>query len=142
MRGDSSKDEPLKHQWQKPDLSLELGEIERTAEETGIPLEKMVAAFDTAELQELSDEDWESMINCDSRDPSWQLDEIREHLKNKRDFERIEQGMKAGDTFPAPVVLYRENQPPYLIGGNSRLLGCRALGLRPTVLALRLESES
>lgn len=131
-------DKPLKPQWQKPALSFELGEIERTARELGIDLQSLVAAFAHGKLGELKSGDWERMKNCDSHDTSWTLEEVREHLKEKRDFKRIEQGIKAGHSLPAPVVLYRADEPPYLISGNSRLLGCRALGLRPTVFAVHI----
>ncbi len=132
------KDVLPKPRWRKPELSLDLGEIERTARELGIDFQLLVAAFAGGKLEELSDADWTAMKNCDSYDPSWKLEEVREHLKMKRDFGRIERGMLAGHLLPAPVVLYRDNEPPYLISGNSRLLGCRALGLRPTIFAVNV----
>ncbi len=133
-----AQDASPKPRWQKPWFLHDLGEIERTAQELGIDLQSLVAAFAKGALAELSDADWVNMKNCDSHDPSWTIEEVREHLKVKRDFGRIEQGILAGHSLPAPVVLYRDNEPPYLISGNSRLLGCRALGLRPTVFAVNL----
>jgi hypothetical protein len=127
-----------KPQWQKPSLEEEMGELERHAEESEIDLNSLVEAFKQAELQELSDEDWENMENCDSRDTTWTSEQIHEHLEGKRDFKKIEDGLSNGATIPAPVVLYREGHKPNLLAGNSRLLGCRALGLRPTVLAIHM----
>jgi len=127
-----------KPQWQKPSLAEEMGELERHAEDSGINLDSLVSAFEKAELQELSDEDWVNMENSDSSDATWTADQVREHLDGKRDFKKIEEGLKRGDVMPAPVVLYRKGHRPNLLAGNSRLLGCRALGMRPTVLAIRL----
>ncbi len=136
-----------KPQWKKPGLEGkkgELGELERTAEESGISLEALIEAFKTAELQELNDEDWLNLVNSDSSDPRWAgcVEDARAYLKEKgKDFDIIEEGFMQGHTLPAPVVLFQEGHAPYCIGGNSRLLGCRAFGTRPTVLALRLSSE-
>jgi hypothetical protein len=127
-----------KPQWQKPSLAEEMGELERHAEESGINLDSLVSAFEKAELQELSDEDWVNMENSDSSDTTWTADQVREYLEGKRDFQKIENGLKRGDMIPAPVVLYRAGHRPNLLAGNSRLLGCRALGMRPTVLGIHL----
>lgn len=128
---------PPKPQWQRPSLEEEKGELERHAEDSGIDLDSLVQAFEQAELQELSDEDWLNMANCDSSDPTWTIEQIRKHLEGQRDFKKIEAGLKGGHTIPAPVVLYHKGHRPNLLAGNSRLLGCRALGIRPTVLAIR-----
>ncbi len=125
--------------WEKVSPAEELGELERTAEDLGIPLERLTAAFEQAAVQELSDEDWEQTLNCDSRDTSWTLTDARAHLRGKRNLAAIVTGFNLGASMPTPVVLYRPGQPPYLIGGSSRLLGCRVLNKRPQVLALRLE---
>lgn len=125
--------------WQKVSLTDELGELERTAEDLEIPLERLTAAFEDAAVQELSDVDWEQTLNCDSSDPSWTFDDAREYLRGKRNFAAIVTGFNLGVSMPTPVVLYRTGKPPYLIGGSSRLLGCRVMHKRPKVLALRLE---
>ena len=139
VQPNTPKETPRRPRWEKPNLSVEMEEMERTAEVLEIAQEVLLRAYEKAELEELSDADWNGMQNADSSDTSWTPEDVREHLKGNRDFERIEQGMRAGETLPAPIVLYRENESPYLIGGNSRLLGCRIVGIRPMVLALRLE---
>ena len=135
----SYDDELPKPQWQKPSLEEERGELERHAEQSGIDLECLISAFEKAELEELSDEDWMNMENCDSRDTTWTAVQVGEHLEGKRDFQKIEDGLKRGDIMPAPVVLYRKGHRPNLLAGNSRLLGCRALGITPMVLAIHME---
>ena len=129
-----------KPQWQKPLLDNEMVELKRHAEEYGTNLNSLISGFEQAELQELSDKDWANMENCESSDPSWvDIVEIREHLKGQRDFQKIEDGLKRGDMMPAPVVLYSKGHRPNLLAGNSRLLGCRALGIRPMILAIHLD---
>jgi hypothetical protein len=125
--------------WIKPSLLDERGELERTSEEWEIPLELLLDAFDVAELTRLQDSDWKRMVNCDSSDLSWTIEEVRAHLAGFRDFERIERGLRSGGRFPVPVVLYRRGHRPNLLAGNSRLLGCRTLRIRPVIFSLFLE---
>ena len=129
-------------QWEKPTWPQEAGELERTGQELGISVEVLKEAYKKAVLQELNDLDWEGMENTESGDLTWTIEKVREFLQDKRDFNQIERGLKGGKKLPAPIVLYREGEPPYLIGGNSRLLGCRVLGLRPIVFALRVENPT
>ena len=136
--GSGKGNELLKPQWQKPSLEEEMKELERHAQKSGMDFDSLVEAFKAAELQELSDEDWVNMENCDSRDMSWTSTEVHKHLEGQRDYKKIEEGLLAGHTIPAPVVLYRKGHRPNLLAGNSRLLGCRALGIRPTVLAIHM----
>ncbi len=128
--------------WEKPALKEERGELERTARELQLQLDALVAAYEAAQLEVLSEEDWVRMENCDSANGTWTVESVREHLKPTRDFGRIERGTAEGDVMPAPIVLYRNEHPPYLIGGNSRLLACRVFKQRPTVLKVLLEAEA
>lgn len=125
--------------WERVSLVDELGELERTAEDLAIPLERLTVTFEHAVVETLSDADWEQTLNCDSSDTTWTFDDAREHLKGKRNFAAIVTGFNLGASMPTPVVLYRPGKPPYLIGGSSRLLGCRVMNKKPKVLALRLE---
>ncbi len=103
--------------WEKPPLQEEMGEVRRTAEELKLDKEMLHAAYEAAGLEQLRDEDWVAMENCDSRDATWTSAEVAEHLAATRD-----------------------GHPPYLVAGNSRLLGCRALNIPPTILAMRLNT--
>ncbi len=77
------------------------------------------------------------MLNCDSRDRAWTtIDEIRTHLNEKIDFAHIEAGLKNSQQMYAAGILFRKNKRWYLVQGNSRLLGCRDLHLRPKVVAI------
>lgn len=125
--------------WKAVSLTEELGELERTAEDLALPMERLTAAFAHAQVEVFSDADWEQTLNCDSRETGWTLDEASEHLKGKRDFTAIVTALNRGIPLPTPIVLYRAGELPYLVAGSSRLLGCRVLNKRPHVLAIRLE---
>ena len=125
--------------WEKPPFEEEVGEVDRTADELGLDKELLRAAYQAGQLEQLSDEDWAVMENCDSRDREWTSAEVAGHLAATRDYATIEAGFKSGNRMYTPVVLFRPGQPPYLVAGNSRLLGCRALGIAPTILAMRFQ---
>lgn len=135
-------DRPPRDAWRVPTAQSEWGEIERTSEALGIPVRDITAAFRSATLEELSDEDWDGMRNCDSSDKAWTLEHVLSYYPTRpdhpRDPQKILDAMSSGDTLPAPVVLYRKGQPPYLIGGSTRLSVARATGRRPRVLAVRM----
>ena len=130
--------------WIKPNLSEEMPELQRTAEL--IPeftLDEIVHAFNDAKLEQLSEEEWATIDGPDNlfQQPNLTIEQVHEHLSGKRNSAIIEQGIRNNSTIPAPVVLTGLWDNPYLIGGNSRLLICKALGIRPLVLNLRLKNK-
>ncbi|MGB0757859.1 MAG: hypothetical protein ACPGO5_05440 [Patescibacteria group bacterium] len=141
--------EDLEPRWVPPSLEEELGELQNAAENLGIDERVIISAFESGALEELADEDWSSMVNADSRDESWTLPEVRDWIKernnlqsdNDRKVDMIIEGFEAGASLPAATVLYRHNERPYLIGGNTRLLVARGKGIRPHVFALRLNEK-
>lgn len=62
---DGLPDRPPRDAWRIPTEQSEWGEIERTSEALNIPIQKITAAFQRAKLEELSDETWDEMRNCD-----------------------------------------------------------------------------
>jgi len=136
------RENPSQVEWVKPNLVEEMGELDRTAEELGIDLEELIEAFENGELQDLDADEWKTLRNAHSRDESWTLDEVREWMKeikkNRRDPERVLSGFERGDEIPAPIVLYRSGEPPYLVTGNTRLLVARVKKIAPMVLKVRL----
>ena len=119
----SKTDQLLKMpRWRKhreEEVAREKGELQRTAEQLGLDYSSLEHAFASADLEELSASDWEVMINTDSRD-TWTKEEVIGHIGSKRDHESIFQGLEDGAELPAPIVLFRDGEPPYLIGGNTR----------------------
>jgi len=138
-KGAAPKRQP---KWRKPDLGDEMGEIERTAEELGVDPRKLKHAAKKGGVSKLSDKDWEGMENTDS----WETDtpeKARDLAKEyERDISRVEAGLDKGGNMPAPVVLFRKDKPPYLIGGNTRLMAARAKGIRPKIWKVQLEHRT
>lgn len=126
--------------WVEPDWQTEAGEIARTAEAFALDKYELLEACQQGKLVDLDLKDWNQLQNSDSRDPSWTLDEVHEHLSGKRDSSVIESGFRSGAEIPAPVILFRDGKPPYLIGGNSRLMMARALKITPKIWKVTLEN--
>ncbi len=134
-------------EWRKPKLEEEHGELERTAEELGMSLEDLIEAFQRGQLEELPADTWRTLQNADSRDETWTLDEVLKWIPERneiqddepRDVDRVVKGFDLKNNMPSPVVLFRTNQPPYLIGGNTRHLVARAKKIIPKIFALRSE---
>lgn len=139
MREDTIKrDNPPSPQWEQPPLDEELDEFDGHAVRLGITKEALVEAFGRGHLQELSDADWQAMENCDSAGQNWTVEEIEAHRGSERDVFGITSAFREGKRMYAPVVLFRKNERPFLIGGNTRLMLCRAFGVRPTIWAMHL----
>lgn len=137
----------LKPEWTKPDLSEEGPEIYRTAMDLDIDYPTLLGAAKDGVLEDLTEEDWSDMLNCDSNDSTWTINQVVEWLNSRqvdgedhtRDIDKLISGYESGNRLPAPIVLFRNNAKPYLIAGNSRLLVARAKGDIPRVLAVRLD---
>lgn len=147
MYSECNEGKPVGPQWTGPSIEEEMDEIERTSEALGLNIEALVTAAENATLEELDEKDWVTMINTDSKDASWKIEEVKEWLKSRtidgqddtRDIDRLLSGYEMGNRIPAPIVLFRQGEPPYLIAGNSRLLVARAKGDTPKILAIRMD---
>jgi len=127
--------EVSKTKWKKPDLGEEQGEVERTALYLGIEnYEDIMAAGKNAKLVPLEEDVWSKLENTDSYKTNTVEKANSRAKKYNRDIANVFDGM--GTELPAPVVLFREGEPPYLVGGNTRLMASRALGHTPKVLAI------
>lgn len=81
---------------------------------------------------------WRRLQNTDSWGTKKMRDVQRLGAEYGKDVDQVEHGMRAGKTIPAPMVVHRKNKPPYLVGGNTRLMVSRALGVNPHVIHARL----
>ena len=124
--------------WVPPLLPNERGELERTALALGVSLFALLRAWPHATLVELDPLTWERLENTDSCGPLTVEEATRLARVYGRDIAQVLAGLTTGADLPAPVVLFREGEPPYLVGGNTRLMASRALGHTPKVLAIRL----
>ncbi len=137
-------DHPPRDRWKRPSWSKEDTEIEQALTRLEISIREFTPAYQfRSKLEELSEQDWNQMENCDSRDPNWTLEEVIAHRSanergQQRDVNRIVEGLKQGDTLPAPMVLFRKGHPPFLIAGSTRLSVARAMGVQPKIFAIRL----
>ncbi len=125
-------------QWEKPSYKEEEEEITRTAHALGISVKLIANAFEKAGLEELNDAVWSAMKNCDSREGGWTIERVKQHLQGSRDVEWLEKIIKGNKSLDAAGVLFRSNERPYLMWGNSRLLVCRVTNVHPQIVAVRL----
>jgi hypothetical protein len=54
-------------------------------------------------------------------------------VKYNKDFDNVYNQITVDKKIEAPIVLYRKRKPYYLIGGNTRLMILKSLGLKPMV---------
>ena len=131
--------------WSKPSYDEEESEFTRTSLELEIPVDMLRAAFLKGGLVDLPNWMWCSLLNTDSNDVfSLAEAEGRAKLYN-RDLSRIVQGMSSRSTIPAPIVISRGdslgNPRPYLVAGNTRLMACRVLNVRPKVWMMNVRQH-
>lgn len=133
---EQAKSKAAKTKWIRPDYAEEGVEVERTAKTLGIPEAKMKQAWDRAKVEPLAEEAWSQLENTDSYD----TDTLEKADKLAEQYDRNIPWtlQRMGGELPAPIVLLRKGKPPYLIGGNTRLMISRALGAKPQVLTLRV----
>ena len=126
--------------WIAPSIQEEMGELERTAEELSLSLKELLTATQKGTLVVLDDHLWSQMENTDS----WQttdMDTVEQlGMEYERDVNQLVRAMKQGKILPAPLVLIKPDGVPYLVGGNTRLMVARALGIRPKVFLVKLSS--
>ena len=132
-----AKREAPNTKWKKPDVDEEQGEIERTALALGIDnYEDIVAKAKKSKLEPLTEEVWSQLENTDSYDTDTVKKADALAREYNRDIASVFDGM--GKELPSPIVLLRDGEPPYLVGGNTRLMASRALGHTPKVLLVRM----
>ncbi|MDO8598815.1 MAG: hypothetical protein Q7S02_01780 [bacterium] len=130
--------------WVRPSFTDERDELHDQAERLGIDLHALINACEHGTLEPLDDVTWETIENTDSNGlhASHSREDIRAMIvRYGRPPERADDlfsGMTVGNPIPAPIVLFRTQQPPYLIAGNTRLCVARALRVRPTIFAVRM----
>jgi DNA polymerase III epsilon subunit-like protein len=120
-------------QYVKPSLSIEKDELERTAEFFSYDVNRLIEKFDDGELVKLDDKDWKKLENTDSN----KIDNIEDiktlSVKYNKDFDNVYNQITVNKKIEAPIILYRKRKPYYLVGGNTRLMILKSLGLKPMV---------
>ncbi len=136
-------------QWDKPDiLHSDLGEILRTAErfakkpqeKTSIAV-RIYQSLADGRLEDLTDDLWSVLENTDSfRISKGDFEKVRE-LSDQygRDVDSKINRIREGLPISAPTIAILDNIP-HKVGGNTRLMIARAMGITPKVMIARLDS--
>lgn len=119
----------------EPIIKAESGEIERTAEDLGLPYDTVYDAFVNGKEVTLNDDMWSRLENTDSYDISSEEEAIELAQHYGKDIQSI---MSAEKTPPALILQYSPNKF-YLVGGNTRLMVARAKGINPQVILATIE---
>ena len=128
--------------WVIPKFSLEMGEFERHYPKLGLKSADWLRSIveEEGELIKLTPEIEQSLQNTEMREIKLgdveSLDRIGK--ENKTDFEGIKQGMESGAKFYAPIVAHREDKPPWLVAGNTRLVASKAYGITPKIWYVKI----
>ena len=127
-----------KFTWKDSDAKEESEELTRAAEETGLDPDEVKAAFSLAKTTELSDKDWEKLENTDSWETTTVAKAAKAAEEYQRDWRRVVDGLTSGAEMPRSIVLKKPDGTTTLVGGNTRLMVMRALGIRPEVMVVDL----
>jgi cytidyltransferase-like protein len=112
----------------------ELGEIDRTAQKFNVPINDLQYAFEAGKENILTDDIWSKLENSDS----YQIKNLEQAIKlankYKKDWRSIVRAIQDEKQLPLPLVLNYAKDKYYLVGGNTRLMFYKALGVQPIVL--------
>lgn len=132
-----SKD--LKIEYVKPSLFIEMDELQRTADIFEYDVNELFQSFNKGELIKLLKSDWKKLENTDSYYEIKNVEDVKKLAeKYDKDFDRVYNQITVDKKIEAPIILYRNNQKPYLIGGNTRLMVLKSLGITPTIFAMKI----
>jgi hypothetical protein len=130
--------------WGKPDWTSEAEELSMQMDSGVLKIPGMSKnqvwklMVTEGKLVTLSDDLWKRMENTDS----WETDSLEKAetlaLEYDKDLDVIVSGLQEESEMPAPVVIIKPDGTPHLLGGNTRLMACKALGVRPKVWLLNL----
>ena len=119
----------------EPIIKAENEEIERTADELGLPYDTVYNSLVNGDEVTLTDEMWSRLENTDSYDIDSEEEAIKLAQYYGKDYKSI---LSAEKTPPALILQYSPNKY-YLIGGNTRLMFARAKGINPQVILGTIE---
>jgi len=129
----------LEQDEEQPLIKDEIDEIERTAQELNIPISDIENAFNTGNIVTLSDDVWSKLENSDSWDIKSLEDAIELAKKYNKNWKPTLSAIKDNKTINPPFILNYNKDNYYLVGGNTRLMFYKALGITPKVLIGKLE---
>ena len=125
--------------WKEPDFAAERGEYQRHAPRFGLTAEELEGYIKTnGHLISMSEELYDTLQNTQMREVENVEDLDRIGKENNKDFEGIKSGIEQGAQFNAPIVVHKENEDPWLIAGNTRLVAAAAYDLPVQVWYVKL----
>lgn len=128
----------------EPSLEQDVGEVLRVAEaftsseeEKELFLKNYYEAFEKGQAMTLYDAVWAELKNTDSFDiKKGDWESVAHHTEQAgRDWEKIRDDMQSGQDVAMPTIL-KINGIYHKVGGNTRLMVARALGIEPTVFMI------
>jgi hypothetical protein len=126
------------NRWHRPDVDEEHDEIVQQARSLKLDPDHLKSAVTHGKLGPLSRRHWSKLDNSDS----WHTKSVESARARAetygRDIDSVMDALHQGHPLPAPMVLHRKGERPYLIGGNTRLMAARALGVRPHVIHVHM----
>jgi cytidyltransferase-like protein len=120
-------------------VAREESEIERTAEVFNIPLEDLKYAFTAGSMVILSDDIWSKLENSDSYEVTSLNDAIKAAKGYGKNWKPTLDAIKNGTIIDPPMILNYDQNRYYLVGGNTRLMFYKALGIEPKVLLATID---
>jgi|694.fasta_scaffold30630_8 hypothetical protein len=121
-----------------PILQAENEEIERTADELGLPYDVVYNSFTSGKEVTLTDEMWSRLENTDSYD----INSEEEAIELARYYGKDIQSILAAEKTPPALILQYSPNKYYLVGGNTRLMVARAKGINPQVILGTIEPSN
>jgi len=134
-------EQPKQSSWQMPNLKEEWHEITRTAEAVNLPAERILAAFQSATVEDLPEAMWSELENTESFHAVQPGDVEKAKqiaVSYHRNWEAVVRGFHNHENMPAPMILVVGHKKPYLVAGNTRLMFARALGKPVKALIARI----
>ena len=120
-------------------VAKEGSEIERTAQEFNIPLEDLKYAFVAGQMVILSDDIWAKLENTDSYNITSIEDAVKLANQYGKKWKSTLSAIKNSEVLDPPMILNYDKTKYYLVGGNTRLMFYKALGITPKVLLATID---
>ena len=130
------KEMKTKVRYVKPSLAIEKDELERTAKVFDYDVDRLIENFNDGEFTKLDEKDWKKLENTDSNKVDNIEDIQKLAVKYGKDFDNVRNQIIVDKKIEAPIVLYRKRKPPYLVGGNTRLMILKSMGIQPMIWAI------
>ena len=122
----------------EPIIKAETEEIERTAEDLGLPFDVVYNSFVNGKEVTLNDDMWSRLENTDSYD----INSEEEAIELARHYGKDIQSILAAEKTPPALILQYSPNKYYLVGGNTRLMVARAKGINPQVILATVEPSN